>query len=325
MNKQITISPLDFKFFESAVALSYENYLSEATKTEGLNDSINKSYFFHQLEPLFKQGIGKMAFEESVPVGFIAFKKAGTESAISPLCGYGIRHENRSKIAGKLFQETAAELCRDFIRKIRVNVYAHDADVMWMYIMSAFSMDLTDVVRTTQEPIDAEIPDTFTFREIGKVDLLKHKNDIIELYRSLINHLRLSPVFYHCRDFLPIENRFDDFLNNNIRVFAVFDDNSLAGMINAEPCDGGFGVNDSNALNMGDVFIKPEYRGQGLAAALLRFANDELEKSSIQRLYVTHGTINPTARGFWDRYFTNYSYTMTRTINKDMLGNIELF
>jgi hypothetical protein len=51
---------------------------------------------------------------------------------------------------------------------------------------------------------------------------------------------------------------------------------------------------------------------QGIAKALLRFANDELRESNIERLFVTHGTINPTARNFWDRY-------------KDMLGNIELY
>jgi len=40
-------------------------------------------------------------------------------------------------------------------------------------------------------------------------------------------------------------------------------------------------------------------------------------------LLVTHGTINPNARGFWDKYFSNYAYTMARVIDKDMLGIIE--
>ena len=102
-------------------------------------------------------------------------------------------------------------------------------------------------------------------------------------------------------------------------------ENNLVGMIDSEPCVDRFGMNDRNALSMWDVFIKPEYRGRGIVRALSHFVNNELRASNIQRLYVTHGTVNPTARGFWNRDFTNYSYTMTRMINRDMLGNIELF
>ena len=56
---------------------------------------------------------------------------------------------------------------------------------------------------------------------------------------------------------------------------------------------------------------------------LLKFANDELKKDGIERLFVVHGTTNPTARGFWDKHFTNYSYMMTRRIDPDMLGDIQ--
>ena len=47
-----------------------------------------------------------------------------------------------------------------------------------------------------------------------------------------------------------------------------------------------------------------------------------LQKDGVERLFVTHGTINPNARGFWDKYFMNYSYTLTRVIDSDMLGGI---
>lgn len=106
-------------------------------------------------------------------------------------------------------------------------------------------------------------------------------------------------------------------------MFAAFEGDCLVGMIDSEPVDIALLQNDSSALCMGDIFVKPNYRGEGVAATLLAFANDELRKDGIKRLLVTHGTINPNARGFWDKYFTNYSYTMTRLIDADMLGNIE--
>ena len=56
--------------------------------------------------------------------------------------------------------------------------------------------------------------------------------------------------------------------------------------------------------------------------ALLQFACRSLARDGVRRLFVTHGTINPTARGFWDRYFANYAFTMTRRIDPTMLGVI---
>lgn len=41
-------------------------------------------------------------------------------------------------------------------------------------------------------------------------------------------------------------------------------------MIDSEPTE--FANADSKAIGMGDVFIKPNYRGLGLGAALLNFA-----------------------------------------------------
>lgn len=237
--------------------------------------------------------------------------------------GYGIRHSKRGEIIGRLFQDIAIELCENFAQSLRVLVYAHDTEVLWTYIMSSFSMDMTGVVRDVSSPIEAEIPEKYSLREVGKKELINYKHEIIELHRGLINHLRMSPVFYHCRNFLPIENRFDDFLKEDIRIFALFDGNRLVGMIDSGPVDYGFAVDDAEALSMGDIFIEPDYRELGLAAALLKFANDELKTAGVRRLFVTHGTINPTARGFWDKYFTNYSYSMTRRIDPDMLGKIK--
>ncbi|HEX9897035.1 MAG TPA: GNAT family N-acetyltransferase [Dehalococcoidales bacterium] len=329
MDKPLIIKPLDTGYFDTVVELALENYLLERHSARGLCERANKSYFSKQLEELFSKGTGRMAFEDNTLVGFLAFgeiftiNKSGAKGAASPLWGYGIRHNERGEIIGRLFQDIAAELCENFAQGMNVSVYAHDTEVLWTYIMSAFYMEHTGVVRDVSSPIEAEMSDKYSFREVGKKELIHHKHEIVELYRGLINHLRVSPVFYHCRQFLPIENRFDDFLKNDMRVFAVFDSNRLVGMIDSEPINWGFTVDDTEALSMGDIFIEPAYRGSGIAIALLKFANDELKSNGVKRLFVMHGTINPSARGFWDKYFTNYSYTMSRLIDPDMLGTIK--
>jgi GNAT superfamily N-acetyltransferase len=329
LDKQIDIQPFDMGYFDAAVEMALENYSLERDSVKALFERVNKNYFSLQLEELFLKGSGRMAFEGDTLVGFLAFSdifpidQSGVKGATSPLWGYGIRHNKRGEIIGRLFQDAAAELCENFAQSLRVIVYAHDTEVLWTYIMSSFHMDITGVVRDTSLPIEAEIPEKYSFKEVAKNELINHRYEIIDLYRSLINHLRVSPVFYHCRNFLPVENRFDDFLRDNMRVFAVFDGKKLVGMIDSEPINWGFIQDDTEALGMGDVFIEPTYRERGIAVALLKFANERLRSSGVKRIFVAHGTINPTARGFWDKYFTNYSYTMTRWIDPEMLGTIK--
>ena len=321
----VEIRPFESKFFDDLLDLAVGSYNMERIKTTALLGDIDKNYFYKNLQRIVAQGIVNIAVENGEIVGYLGFNKGKSsiaKSAISPLFGYGIRHNNRSNVISQLFQKTASTLCENYINDLWVNVYAHDSDVLWTYIMSAFSMDVTDVVRDTGMPVQSK-PVAYDFREIDKSTLLNYNHEVTELYRDLINHLRVSPVFYHCKYFLPVEDRFEDLLSNNIRVFSVFDGDIFIGMVNAESPDKGFAIEDLNAMSLGDLFIAPPYRGKGIASALLNFANGELKKAETKRIFVTHGTINPNARGFWDKYFSNYSYTMNRKIDPDMLGVIQ--
>ncbi|SHJ76559.1 Acetyltransferase (GNAT) family protein [Anaerocolumna jejuensis DSM 15929] len=328
MNRQIICKPLDPNYIEAAVEMAQENYDLETQSVTALGRFDNRAFYQSKIKKLFENGIGRIAFQNNEPVGFLAFNQIfntgnGIIGATSPLYGYGIRNENRGKVIGHLFQAAAAEICEKYARSLRINVYAHDTEVLNMYIMGAFSMDTTEVVRNTAVKIPSADKNDFIFAELDKTQVLEYRKDVIELYRNLINHLRVSPIFYHCNGFLPIEDRYEDFLSEDMRIFAVFHNNQLVGMIDSEPTDIEFAKTDSKAIGMGDVFIKSNYRGCGLGAALLAFANNGIRESGIDRVFVTHGTINPTARGFWDKYFVNYAYTMTRQIDPEMLGIIK--
>lgn len=318
----IRVEQLERKHIDTAIKLTSYNYALEKAQNEALPE-VSKNYISDSIEQLLSHSIGSIAYENSEIIGYLAFvAKSGSSLASSPLYGYGIKHTKRGEIISRLFQDTASILCENNYQNLHVDVFAHDSEVLWTYIMSAFAMGVTDLVRITSVPVGALLND-YTFKEICKEDLVIHyRLDIIEFYRDLINHLRVSPVFYPCNEFLPIENRFNDFLTDSIRVFAAFECDRLIGMVCSEPPDRWVSSGDTQAIHLSDLFVAPDYRKHGVAVALLQFANNELRKAGIKRIYVTHGTINPTARGFWDRHFINYSYSMTRQIDSSMLGSI---
>lgn len=326
------IKDLDLNYLEQAVELAQANYERECRHLNSLPKVDHTETLKVRLEKLFRIGNGKMAIEDHTLVGFLVFSEIfeineqGDKGATSPLYGYGIKGEYRKAIIGKLFTEVAKSLCEHYTHSLRVNFYAHDHEVLNTYIMSGFAMDVTEVVRSATTPFTHDnntIVSTYTFRELTKQDLQHYRTDIMAHYRHLINHLRMSPVFYHCRYFLPLEDRFDDFLKDDMRIFAAFHGEKLIGMIDSEPPSAHFVYQAEGSLCMGDVFLNPDYRGKGVASELLQYAIDCLKQNNIHHFFVMHGTINPTARGFWDKYFDNYAYTMTRQIDRSMLGIIE--
>lgn len=300
MDRNITLQPMTAAHTDMAAEMAWENYRRERQSVPALPDR-GLDFFRENLRELLREGTGLWACENEIPVGFLLFGgvyegEKGEKTVGSPVTGYGICHERRGKIIGLLFQALAASLFGQYVQTFQVTAYAHDTDVLWEYGMLSFAMQHTDLVRRTDQPIRSETAGHYRFQEVRKEELPRHREVIIGLYRSLLDHLRSSPVFYHCRWFLPVEDRFEDFLEEGLRVFAVFDGEQLIGMISAEQGDGTLSESDRADMGMGDVFILPEHRGQGLSAALLGFAGDRLRESGAKRLYVTHGTINPAAR-----------------------------
>lgn len=73
---------------------------------------------------------------------------------------------------------------------------------------------------------------------------------------------------------------------------------------------------------MGEAYVIPKYRGNMIAQGMLNYVSDILAKEGARRLWVEHGTANPNARGFWNKYFTTYEYTMIRDIEIEHLVNL---
>ncbi len=88
----------------------------------------------------------------------------------------------------------------------------------------------------------------------------------------------------------------------------------LAGIIewNTENCI--LVGNEKSSVNVGEVFVYPEFRGTGLSEKLLRFAESRAMAAGYKYMWVEHETANPNARGFWNKYFDTCQYELVRRI-----------
>ncbi len=146
----------------------------------------------------------------------------------------------------------------------------------------------------------------------------ENKEELLSLYRKLVNHLRKSPVFYPGEEFTD-EVYMEYVLDPDTILFAAFDNGRIIGILDANREGNSFITNEEDVYNVGDIYLEKEYRGQGIAQGLLQFAGERCKELGAKKLWVEHGTANPNARGFWDKYFKSYSYTLTREIDERMV------
>lgn len=106
-------------------------------------------------------------------------------------------------------------------------------------------------------------------------------------------------------------------MDADTELHVAFDrQNRMIGMVetNQEP-DEMIGT-QVKSVNIGEIYVLPEYRGSALAKELLKYAGEYERKRGADYLWVEHGTANPNARGFWNKYFETYAYELVRKIEK---------
>ena len=97
---------------------------------------------------------------------------------------------------------------------------------------------------------------------------------------------------------------------------ALSKDDKIIGLIESNSESDSFAFPNTKSVNVGEVYVIPEYRGSSLSKDLLYFAVEYEKQKGAGYLWVGHGTANPNARGFWNKYFKTYQYELVRKIEK---------
>lgn len=314
------IQKIAMEHFNEIVNLAYETYQAETkhnpelypcTKSD-LNSSIRKA---------IEKQTGVVYTDHDKVLGFLIYNSSWEDSHILhyhfPIWGYGAVNPDRAQILSRLFESLADKLLQTTRIHLEVKLYAHDEEIIKLFSFLQFGIQCEESLRDTSTPITntAGIAENnILFKELSKQELNNRWQEIWPLLAKLILHLRKSPVFYPGNEFT--EEVYHEFLADpDTRVFAAEKDHKIIGIIEANSAGNSFITQKPDCYNIGDIFVSEEYRDQKTAAGLLKFTNDTLAKEQISRLWVEHGTANPNARGFWNKYFSSYAYTMLREID----------
>ncbi len=252
------------------------------------------------------------ALENNQCIGYLLFydNHEGNEAWCGiPVWGYGANNE---KTMSCLFSELAEKIVTDKTTNFSVHIYAHDQQIQRLFSYMQFGIICEKTVRQISRiDYDSHIK----ARKLGKEELTKKWDEIWALLSQLINHLRKSPVFYPGKEFT--ESVYKAFFSDEgTTVYIAEDENKIVGLIEANAENYDFIWMGQPSVNVGEAYVLPQYRGAQCAQALLSCLENDLLQKQLQYDWVQHGTANPNARGFWNKYFETFEYELIRKIER---------
>lgn len=294
---------------EQAKRIIRENY-DEERKHVPVLPEIHK---FPDLGEFAENGLGVALFEKGEMLGFLCcfvpMDFGMAKETFSPIHAHGTVNENRNRIYSYLYQNAAKKWVRKGILKHFVAMYAHDTEATNSFFWNGFGLRCINAIRPV-EKLNSPHIDKCEFGELPEAVIAK----ILPLKNGLVSHLFESPVFlryplFDEASFVETTRR------KRSRFFCAMKNNQIIAYIEITASGENFITYNKKMMNICGGFMVPKYRGSGIYTRLLQFLLRQLEAEGFLRLGVDFESLNPTAKGFWLKYFTPYTHCVVRTID----------
>lgn len=311
---RLECKPLSMEHIEAAKQIALDNYLEERASVPQLPeepDIWDIAYFV-------ENGYGVVALEEGRVVGYLcfyhpwsgAFDTKDSLGTFSPLHANGSVKENRGRIYQDMYAYAAEYLAKHNIICLGVCLYAHDEIGKRALFEYGFGMRCKDSILKLSDFHTLEIQNAeLSFREL-KVE----EFPLLHSMRFALNeHLKKSPCFMQSddEDYARWIARVDA---GDRRTFVAEKDGEIVAYIDVAEEGENFVTAHPKMRNLQGAYCKPEYRGRKFSDDLLAFVVAVLKEEGFEYLGVDFESYNPTANRFWNKYFAEYTNSVTRRI-----------
>lgn len=302
---------------KAAVQLAKQNYEDERAYVPAL-PPVDRLL---DLNPYVENGLGVAAFEGGTMIGFLcsvpAFKNAfcSTDAigVFSPIGASGAIGENRAKIYARLYQAAGKKWVRAGASSHAICLYAHHREVQEQFFRYGFGLRCVDAIRGMDEIIVTPC-EGYSFSELAPKEIL----EVLPLENMLDESYIDSPFFmFRAKESEAVFlTKYEDF--QSVYFTAKFEGKIVA-FVRAELDGENFICNTPGYLHVKGAYCLPEHRGKGLNQKLLSMLMQKLKTKGYTRLGVDFESLNPTAYGFWLKYFDAYTHSVVRRIDERIL------
>jgi len=267
----------------------------------------------------YDNGLGVAAFIDEEMVGFLCCLKPfdnffGTSwGTYVPNNAHGTIRKDRKRIYSLLYEAASEIWVREGVLSHAIGIYSHDEKAIESFFHNGFGMRTIDAIRTIDKIVRNPV-NGIIYKELDETEY----NRINPLRNGIIRHLNSSPMFMpHHQD---NEERFMELVSKSPRRYFIAEDNGKAIAYIKITEEGESFVGDQEGVaNIQGAFMKEKYRGSGVYTNLLSYVIEKLAGEGYSLIGVDCESFNPTARGFWLKYFTPYIYGLTRRIDERIM------
>lgn len=268
-----------------------------------------------------ENGLGVAAFDNNKMTGFLcccepfdnAFRATDVRGVFSPMGANAAVSENRSKIYAAMYQAAGEKWIKTGAVSHAVCLYAHDEELQRQFFQYGFGLRCIDAIRP-MELIDCEPCTGYDLAELSKEEF----HMVYPLHLALYRHYCESPFFMN-RKPESQEEFVASSLQDGGRYFAAKRYGELCAFLKISVPGETFITTDKSYQHINGAYCLSEHRGRGLYQNLLNFTIAVLKREGYTRLGVDFESFNPTGRGFWLKYFTAYTHSVTRRIDERIL------
>lgn len=267
------------------------------------------------LRELAENGLGAAAVEEGKLLGYVGaygvvrpvFWTPDVGGVFSPLHAHAVQKEGREIIWRRLYQVAAEKWVSAGAASHAITLFAHDDEARSALYTYGFGLRCMDLMRTTEKMDTADF--CYELKD-GR------REEMRNLRRELVRHLEKSPSFLvDDPDFT--EKWLDQRDKEPPRTFVAEKDGKIAAYMEATDDGENFATWGGGVMNICGAYCLPEYRGTGAAQALLGKMIEIFREEGYSRLGVDCESFNPTALGFWTKYFDVYTHSVVRRVDEN--------
>lgn len=301
------------KYIQDAKELALANYGEERAELSAL-PALNH---IPDLSMFVENGLGVVAVEEGRVLGFLGCFNPWDHAFDSNACGtfspihaHAAVKDNRRRIYQRLYQAAAQKWVSLGITYHAIALYAHDSVALDTFFHYGFGIRCMDAICKLESVKEVHI-DGIVFEELAKQEV----GQIAGLRKKLSDHMGASPCFM-----VSSEQDFTRWLESaeqrNSRVFVAKASDKIIAFMEVADEGENFMTESAKMLNICGAFCLPDYRGRGVYRGLLTYVMKRLMNEGYQQLGVDFESFNPTAAGFWLKYFDAYTNSVTRRIDE---------
>ncbi len=259
---------------------------------------------------------GVVAMEEGILIGYLGwflidnFRGTNRRAAYCPEWGHSAADVARPTIYNALYRAATVQWTEAGCGVHAMTLLAHDREIDNTWFWNGFGLGVIDAIRSL-EPVSNAAPEGFGVRRANLDDV----ETLMKLEAEHWQHYTQPPVSmapHPC----PDEDAYTTFFREptNNYWLAEHDNGEFIGFMRFEGIASGAAeiVSARGTAAITGAYVRPAYRGRGMAIELLDAALRYYAGRGFVRCTVDFETFNPEARGFWLKYFDPVCFSLMR-------------